>query len=201
MTKARIRVGRGKEGNGWRFFVLVFEIYFMSRSQPPPSSFPSPILTNPSPTSSSPSPEISGAPSPTLGHLVSALVTSSPTETQPGGGKGIQWQEAETKVALLHLLGYPHDDQAVHCYKYIGDLGQAPVCSLVGGLGFVRPCGPRLVDSVVLLVVSLTPPTCSFKTPTLPQGSTWWSLYLPPSATGWRLSGDIYARFLSASIA
>ena len=39
----------------------------------------------------------------------------------------------------------------------LGDLGAAPVCSLVGGLVSVSPHWPMLADSVGLLVVSLTP--------------------------------------------
>ena len=47
------------------------------------------------------------------------------------------------------------------CYKCAGSLCPASVCSLVGGSVSVSPHGSRLVDSVCLLVVSLTPPPCS----------------------------------------
>jgi hypothetical protein len=45
------------------------------------------------------------------------------------------------------------------CCRYAGNLGPAPMCSLVGGPGSVSPHGPRLVDSLDLFVVSLTPQT------------------------------------------
>ena len=57
------------------------------------------------------------------------------------------------------------------CYKCVGDPGPASVCSLVGGSDSVSPHEPRLVDSVGLLEVSLTPSACSILSPTLPQYS------------------------------
>ena len=47
------------------------------------------------------------------------------------------------------------------CYKRVGCLGPAPVRSLVGGSVYMSSHKPRLVDSVGLLVVSLTPPAPS----------------------------------------
>ena len=55
------------------------------------------------------------------------------------------------------------------CYKCVRDLCPAPVCSLVGGTISVRPHGPRLVDSVGFLVVSLPAPPGSFVSLALPQ--------------------------------
>ena len=49
------------------------------------------------------------------------------------------------------------------CYKCVGCLGPAPACSLVGGSVPGSTYGPRLVNSIGLLVVSLNP------TPTLSQ--------------------------------
>lgn len=82
----------------------------MSRSQLPPSSLPSSIFTNPSSTSPFLSPEIRGTllGGATLGHIVpEGLGTSSPTEAQPGRGKGIQWQGTETKTAPAPLVRRP----------------------------------------------------------------------------------------------
>ena len=42
------------------------------------------------------------------------------------------------------------------CYKYIGALGADHACSLVDGSVYVSPHGPRLIESVSL-VLSLTP--------------------------------------------
>ena len=58
------------------------------------------------------------------------------------------------------------------CYKWgcVG-LGPASVCYLVGGSVSVGPHGSRLVDSVSLLVVSLTLLGCSLLFPTCPQDS------------------------------
>ena len=57
------------------------------------------------------------------------------------------------------------------CYRCVGGPGPASACSLVGGPVSVSPHGPRLVGSVGLLVVSLTPLICSLLPPTLPQDS------------------------------
>ena len=51
------------------------------------------------------------------------------------------------------------------------ELCQSHACSLVVGPISVSLYGPRLVDSVGLLVVSLTPLICSLLPPTLPQDS------------------------------
>lgn len=70
------------------------------------------------------------------------------------------------------LLGDPHKDQAAHPYKCGGrGLGSASIC-LVGGLVSVSShSGPSVVDTVGLLVVSLTPPAHSLLSPSLPQDS------------------------------
>lgn len=52
-------------------------------------------------------------------------------------------------------------------YKYVGDLGPADACSLVGVSVSVNPHISRLVDYVCLLVESLTPPFPSILPPTL----------------------------------
>jgi hypothetical protein len=78
-------------------------------------------------------------------------------------------------------------------YKCVGGLGPAHTCSLVGGLVFVSPHQPRLVDSVGLLVVSLTlPPSGSLtssphsstRLPELHPKFGCGSLHLFPSAAG-----------------
>ena len=38
------------------------------------------------------------------------------------------------------------------CYKCLGGLGPASPCSLVTGSASVNPYGPRLVDSVVIII-------------------------------------------------
>jgi hypothetical protein len=56
------------------------------------------------------------------------------------------------------------------CYKCVCMcVGPAPACSLVGHSVFVSPHGPRLVDYVGLLVVSLTPSALSILFHTLHQ--------------------------------
>jgi hypothetical protein len=68
------------------------------------------------------------------------------------GRNGIQWQRAEKWTYMktkLHIF-----------YKCLGDLSPATLSSLADGLGSVNPHGPRLVDSVGLLVGSLIPPAC-----------------------------------------
>ena len=107
---------------------------------------------------------------PTLGHLVARL--SSQTGAQPGSplrGNGSSDRQGSQRQALLQLLG-DHMEIKLHiCYKWGGGLNAAPACSLVCGSVSVRPNGPMLVDSVYLLVVSLTPPVYSVLSPTLQQ--------------------------------
>ena len=55
------------------------------------------------------------------------------------------------------------------CYKCVGGLGSGHVQSLFGGPVSVSLHGPRLVYSVGLLVMSLTPLASSFLPLTLPQ--------------------------------
>lgn len=57
-------------------------------------------------------------------------------------------------------------------YKWVGRLGPALTCSLVGGSVPVSTHGPRLVDSVGLLVMLLTPLTHSVLSPTLSQDAS-----------------------------
>ena len=59
------------------------------------------------------------------------------------------------------------------CYKCIGGLGPAPACSLVGGSVSLSSHVFRLVDTIGLLVVSLTPPAPSLLSPTLPDVWLW----------------------------
>jgi hypothetical protein len=47
------------------------------------------------------------------------------------------------------------------CYRWVGCLGPAPACSLVGDFISVTPHGPSLVEFGGLLVVSLAPPARS----------------------------------------
>jgi hypothetical protein len=50
------------------------------------------------------------------------------------------------------------------CSKCVESLGPVPVCSLVNGVVSLSPQEPMLVDSLGLLVVSLTSLACSVKT-------------------------------------
>lgn len=124
------------------------------------SFHPSPTLTNSSPIVPSSSEKKGNTPwTPSyLGHLVPAgLDTSSPTEDQlgsPGRRKGIQWQGTETQTALA-----------------ANTLHSAPSCSLVGGPASVSHHRPRLVDSIGLLMVSLTLLAFSILSLTLLQDS------------------------------
>jgi hypothetical protein len=53
------------------------------------------------------------------------------------------------------------------CYKYVVGLHPVHACSLVGSLVSVSPHGPRLFDSVGL-VLFLTPPAHTILFPTCP---------------------------------
>jgi hypothetical protein len=100
----------------------------------------------------------------TLAHQVSGLRASSPTQARQGSparGKGIQRQATGSKKTPqppFHLLREPHEDQAAHLLKCKRP-SLAHECSLVGGSVSVSPYGPRLVYSVGLLMVSMTPLT------------------------------------------
>lgn len=72
-------------------------------------------------------------------------------------------------TAPTQLVREPTQRTHAHCYKCVRVLGLAPACSLAGDPGSTVPHVPKIVDSVGLLVVSLTPPTCSLAFPTLPQ--------------------------------
>jgi hypothetical protein len=56
-------------------------------------------------------------------------------------------------------------------YICVGGLNASHAFSLVGGSVSVSPCGPRSVDSVGFLVVSLTSLAPSILHPSLPQDS------------------------------
>jgi len=67
------------------------------------------------------------------------------------------------------LLGNPHGDQAARVLQMFNGLGPAPTCSLVGVSDLLSSRGLRLVDSMGLVVVSLTPLTYSLLSPTPPR--------------------------------
>ena len=48
-----------------------------------------------------------------------------------------------------------------NCYIYAEGLGQSCIYPLVGGYVSMNPYGPRLVDSVGFIMVSLTPVSCN----------------------------------------
>lgn len=107
-------------------FQIFFLYFFYSHYIPfaaPPFSPPSPALTN-SPIIPSSSPQSRGRPlgyHPSLGHLVSAGLNTSPTEAQPGspgGGKEIQWQATESETALTPIVrGCTFKTKLYICYK------------------------------------------------------------------------------------
>jgi len=61
--------------------------------------------------------------------------------------------------------------QLHNCYICTEDLDPSHACSLVGGLVSVSPYGPRLVDSVGFLAMSLIPLALSNLPPCLQQAS------------------------------
>jgi len=64
------------------------------------------------------------------------------------------------------------------CYQCVVGLGPTPACSLDNAPGSVMLQGSSLVDSVGLLVMSLTPQTCLLLFSTLPQDSPWYACCL-----------------------
>jgi hypothetical protein len=81
-------------------------------------------------------------------------------------------------------------------YIYAGGLSPAHVCSMVGSSVSGSHYGSRLIDSICVLVESLSHLGPLFLLPTLPQDSlssvliSWWVEF----------SEDSYARLLSANI-
>jgi hypothetical protein len=80
-------------------------------------------------------------------------------------------KEQRQRQPQFHLFRVYHEHKAAHLLRICRGLGLALACSLVGGPGSVRLHDFRLVDSVGLLVVSLTPPACQLLSLTLPQDS------------------------------
>jgi hypothetical protein len=86
------------------------------------------------------------------------LGTPSPTEARQGSPvrrAGSTGREQGQGKRLLQLLGNL-EDQTAHLLHMSGGLGPACVCSLVGGSGSESPQGYMLLDSVGLLVESLS---------------------------------------------
>lgn len=98
---------------------------------------------------------------PTLAHQVTAgSGTSSPTEARQDNTARGRDTEVGNRVRNNHHSNCwgTHMETKLHiCYICSGDLGSAPASSLVGGSVSVSPHGPRLVDSVGLLVSLTTP--------------------------------------------
>jgi hypothetical protein len=94
---------------------------------------------------------------PTLGHIVPVgLIISSPTEAQPGSpcrGRGSNGRQHGQRQPPLHLLGDPHEDHAKHLLQMCEGPRSSPY--MLFGSVSVNSHGPRLVDYVGLLVVSL----------------------------------------------
>ena len=104
-------------------------------------------------------------------------------------------------------MGDPHEDQTVLLlYICAGVLGPAHTHSLAGGSVFGRPQGSSLIDSCFFCGISVlfrslsSSPNSSTRFPELDLVFDYWPLCLFPLATGWSLSENSYARYLSASI-
>jgi hypothetical protein len=155
------------------FFIMIIInlfIHFTYDHSLIPSSPPSSTLTNSS--CNYPPPFIlreGEAPlgyDPVLRHLVLAgLSISSPTEPQPGSSttwrvsNGRSQRQTQPQLQLSVEL---HEDQGAHLLQ-MHSSPRPSHCMLFGW--WFRLCGPRLVDSEGLLLVSLTPTTSSI----LPQ--------------------------------
>ena len=72
---------------------------------------------------------------------------------------------------MLQLLEDPYKDPTVYLLQVCRGPRPTPACSLVGDSVSVSFHGPKLVDSVDLLMVSLAPLPLSILSPTLPQVS------------------------------
>ena len=83
-------------------------------------------------------------------------------------------------AAQLHLLEIPIKTKLHIDGKCVFSLGQPPACCLVVSTTSVSSSSPRLVYSVGILVLSLSHPTCSLLSTTLPQDSpcsTWYLVW------------------------
>ena len=113
----------------------------------------------------------------------------------------------DSTPALLQLLGYLHEDQAAHLLHMCGGPRSNLGYSLVGGSDSGSPQGSRLIDSVGLLVESLSffwslnpSPNSSIRLPELHLMLGCGSLHLFPLAAGWSLLENSYAKLLCVSI-
>ena len=98
------------------------------------------------------------------------LSTFSLTEARQSSpiGKGDHQVENRVRGSLCSNSQGTHKKTKLHiCYNYVGGLGPAHACSLADGLVSVSLHGPKLGDSVGLLVVSLTPSDIFNLPPTL----------------------------------
>lgn len=109
------------------FFNNLFFIHFIYQSQPPLLSLLQvPPLQTPSPF---PPPHLRGEGAflgyhPTLGHPV-------PAQLGTAGRRGPMAGNRVSKQHLLHLLGLPHEDQAVHLPQMCRGL-RSSLCTLPG---------------------------------------------------------------------
>jgi hypothetical protein len=125
-------------------------------------------------------------------------------------GTGSTDRQQSQGIAPAPVVGEPTwrlSCNILHMYR--GELGPAHVCFFIGSSVSRSPQGYRLVDSVGLLVESLSPPGPSVLSPSLPhdhpkppdpQKFERESLHHLPLAAGWSFSEDSYTRLLSASI-
>jgi hypothetical protein len=111
----------------------------------------------------------------TLGHLVPAgLSTSSSTEAQPGSpgrGRGSNSREQRQETAPAPMSGDPYEEQATHLRQTCVGPRSSPCMFFGWWPSLCEPHGPKLVDSVGLLVVVLTHLPHSIISPTLSQDS------------------------------
>ena len=101
----------------------------------------------------------------TLGQQVAAgLSISSPTEARQGSPAGERGSNVRQQIRDSSPSSYlrTYMKTKLHtCHKCVRGLGSAPACSLLGGSVSMSPHRPRVVDSVGLFMVSLTPLACS----------------------------------------
>ena len=90
--------------------------------------------------------------------------------------QAVQLREGDSVAGKIVIDSLGSNCSGIHiktklyiCYKCVGDLDPEHACSLVGSSVSVSPHGYRLVDSVGLLVVSLTSLASSVLSVTLPQ--------------------------------
>jgi hypothetical protein len=138
---------------------------------PNPPLLPAPPLQIPFPTSPSPSSPLGYHT--TLRYPVTVgLSSSSPTKAQLSSRvteRGSSNREQSQRQPPLQLLGDPHEDQGEHLLCMCRGPRSSPCMFFGWWFNLCEPLWARLVDSVGLIVMSLTPPAHSILSSTLPK--------------------------------